>query len=157
MERDFLPWNSAPPFLARNSRFARPSVSAGGPEKVPFTCTRAATRRHLTVNSWRSGEESAHQCGRHRSLGFLPWLRKIPWGRKWLPSPVFLPGKSYGQKSLAGCNPRGCKESDTAERAHTLALESEEGKCSDGKISFDLLLGIPSWDLSVTHHHHETL
>ena len=35
-------------------------------------------------------------------------------------------------------------ESDTTERAHTLALESEEGKCFDGKISLDLLLGIPS-------------
>ena len=81
----------------------------GGPEEVPFKCPRAVTQRDLSVNSWRSGEESACQCGRHRSLGFLPWLRKIPWGRKWLPSPVFLPGKSYGQKSLAGCNPRDCR------------------------------------------------
>ena len=37
---------------------------------------------------------------------------KIPWRRKWLPTPVFLPGKSHGQRSLAGYNPRGRKESD---------------------------------------------
>ena len=37
--------------------------------------------------------------GRH---GFYPWVRKIPWGRKWQPTPVFLPGKSHGQGSLVG-------------------------------------------------------
>ena len=35
---------------------------------------------------------------RHR---FCPWVRKIPWRRKWWPTPVFLPGKSHGQRSLA--------------------------------------------------------
>ena len=39
------------------------------------------------------------QCGR---LGFDPWVRKIPWGREWLCTPVFLPGESQGQRSLAG-------------------------------------------------------
>ena len=36
--------------------------------------------------------------------------------RKWQPTPIFLPGKSHGQRSLVGCTPRGCKESDTTER-----------------------------------------
>ena len=31
-----------------------------------------------------------------------PWVRKFPWRRKWQPTPVFLPGKSHGQRSLAG-------------------------------------------------------
>ena len=39
------------------------------------------------------------QCRRPR---FNPWVRKIPWRRKWQPSPVFLPGESHGQRSLAG-------------------------------------------------------
>ena len=39
------------------------------------------------------------------------------WRRKWQPTPVFLPGKSHGQRSLAGYCPWGCKESDTAEHA----------------------------------------
>ena len=47
-------------------------------------------------------------------------LGLIPWGRKWQPAPVFLPGESHGQRSLVGCSPRGHKESDTTERlTHT--------------------------------------
>jgi len=36
-------------------------------------------------------------------------VRKSPWRRKWQPTPVFLPGKFYGQRSLAGYSPQGCK------------------------------------------------
>ena len=39
----------------------------------------------------------------------------ICWRRKWQPTPAFLPGESHGQRSLAGCSPRGRKESDTTE------------------------------------------
>ena len=58
------------------------------------------------------------QC---RTLGFDPWIRKIPWRRKWQPTPVFLPGKFHGQRSLAGYSPWSCKELDTVEqpRQHT--------------------------------------
>ena len=49
--------------------------------------------------------------------GFDPWVGKIPWRREWLPIPVFLPGKSHGQRSLAG-NPWGPKESDMTEQFH---------------------------------------
>ena len=48
---------------------------------------------------------------------FDPWVGKIPWRRKWQPSPVFLPGKSHGQRSLVGYSPQGCKESDMTEAA----------------------------------------
>ena len=44
------------------------------------------------------------------------WVRKIPWRRKWQFTPVLLPGKSHGQRSLVGYSPWGCKESDTTER-----------------------------------------
>ena len=50
--------------------------------------------------------------------GFNPWLRTIPWRRKWQPTPVFLSGESHGQRSLAGCNPWGHKESNTTEHTH---------------------------------------
>ena len=66
--------------------------------------------------SWLSGKESTCLCRRHR---FDPWLRKIPWNRKWQPTPVFLLGKSHGQRSLAGYSPWGCKESDTTGQLHT--------------------------------------
>ena len=44
-----------------------------------------------------------------------PWVRKIPWRRAWLSTPVFLPGESHGQRSLVGYNPQGRKQSDTTE------------------------------------------
>ena len=47
------------------------------------------------------------------------WVGKIPWRRKWQLSPVFLPGESHGQRSLAGYSPRGRKESDKTERLHS--------------------------------------
>ena len=50
---------------------------------------------------------------RHR---FDPWVRKVPWRRAWQPTPVFLPGESHGQRSLAGYGPWDCKESDMTER-----------------------------------------
>ena len=40
---------------------------------------------------------------------FDPWVRKIPWRRKWQPIPIFLPGESHGQKSLVGYSPWGHK------------------------------------------------
>ena len=43
---------------------------------------------------------------------------KIPWKRKWQPTPVLLPGKSHGQRSLEGCSPRGLKESNTTSRLY---------------------------------------
>ena len=54
------------------------------------------------------------QCRKCKRSGFDPWVRKIPW--KWQATPVVLPGKFHGQRSLAGCSPRGCKESDMTER-----------------------------------------
>ena len=47
---------------------------------------------------------------------FQPWVRKIPWRREWLPTPVFLPEKSREQRSLASYSPWGFKESDTTEQ-----------------------------------------
>ena len=44
---------------------------------------------------------------------FDPWVWKIPWRRKWQPTPVFLPGESHGQRSLVGYSPWGCEELDT--------------------------------------------
>ena len=61
------------------------------------------------------------QCRRHKRRGFDPWVGKIPWRRKWQPTPVFLPGKSYGQGSLAGYSPWGCTDSDMTEQL-TLSL-----------------------------------
>ena len=65
-----------------------------------------------------SGKEYACQSRRTKGHGFDPWVRKIPWRRKWQPTPVFLPGKSHGQRSLVGYSPQGHKESDTMEHIY---------------------------------------
>ena len=47
---------------------------------------------------------------------FNPWVGKIPWRRKWQPTPVFLPGEFHGQRSLVGYSPWGHKELDTTQQ-----------------------------------------
>ena len=54
---------------------------------------------------WLSGKESACQC-RRDGIWFNSWVGEIPWRRKWQLNPVFLPGKSQGQRSLVGYSPR---------------------------------------------------
>ena len=46
-----------------------------------------------------------------------PWVGKTPWRREWQPTPVFLPGKSHGQRSLVDYSPWGCNESDRTEHS----------------------------------------
>ena len=63
---------------------------------------------------WRlSGKEFTCQYGRHR---FDPWVRNIPWRRKWQPTAVFLSGKPHGQRSLEGYSPWVTKESVTRQQ-----------------------------------------
>ena len=63
----------------------------------PFHLQRAWLSEGLP--RWHGGKEFTCQCKRH---GIDPWVRKISWRRKWQLTPVFLPGKSHGQKSWAG-------------------------------------------------------
>ena len=67
------------------------------------------------------------QCKR---AGLDPWVGKIPWRRTWQPTPVFLPGKSHGQRSLAGYSPGGRKESDRTKQQ--TATATWEAACKRG-------------------------
>ena len=51
----------------------------------------------------------AYLCRRRKRRRFHPWVGKTPWRREWQLTPVFLPGESHGQRSLAGYSPCGCK------------------------------------------------
>ena len=63
------------------------------------------------------GKESICNAG---DAGFDIWVGKIPWSRKWQPTPVFLPRESHGQRSLVGFSPWGFKQSDkTKQLSHT--------------------------------------
>ena len=71
-------------------------------QKTLSTCIYALLNWSLGIPRCLCGKQSARQFRRHRRCGFNPWVGKIPWRRKWQPTPVFLPGKSHGQRSLAG-------------------------------------------------------
>ena len=62
----------------------------------------------MGIPRWLRGKE----CRRHR---FNPWVGKIPWRRKWQPTPVLLPGESRGPRNLVGNSLQGLKKSDMTE------------------------------------------
>ena len=70
--------------------------------------------------------EPAHQCRGRKRCGWDPWVGKIRWRRKWHPAPVFLPGRSHGQRSLVGWSPWGHTKSQTRLSTHALLC------CVDG-------------------------
>ena len=65
-------------------------------------------------------------AGDAKDTGSIPGSGRLPWRRKWQPTPVLLPGKFHGQRSLAGYSPRGRQELDTAE--HTLLSRAGRGR-----------------------------
>ena len=80
---------------------------------------RAFNKHHITRASgmaqWVENSLTGRRCRRHQ---LDLWVRKIPWRRKWQPTPVFLPGESHGQRSLVGYSPWGHKELYTTEHTH---------------------------------------
>ena len=83
----------------------------------------SVTKYNLNFFAWHgsccifSGSDG-RVCRRCWRPALDPWVRNIPWRRKWQPTPVFLPGKSHEWRSLAGYRPWGRKESDTTEQLH---------------------------------------
>ena len=74
----------------------------------------------IRVPGGASGKEPTCQHTRCNRCEFDPWVGKIPWRRKWQPTPVLLPGESHGQRSLVGYSSWGCKESAVTEAtSHT--------------------------------------
>ena len=74
------------------------------------------------ISSWGfpGGSRGKEPACQYRRCEFDPWVGKIPWRREWQPTPVFLPGESHGQRSLAGYSPCGHKAVDTFEETlHT--------------------------------------
>ena len=97
-------------FLGRKWVYEKISVST-----PPFLCHFPYIHLYnweLPVPCW-NGEITPFWRRRWRRHRFDPWVRKTPWRRKWQPTPVFLPGKSLGQRSLVGYSPWGSKKSQT--------------------------------------------
>ena len=108
------------PGLIRRLEFSAPSPTSGRGEGLKIELNTSGQRFNPSypykgILRWHKGEESICQYRGCKRREFDPWIGKILWRRKWQPSPVFLPGKFHGQRSLVGSSPRGCKESDTTE------------------------------------------
>ena len=78
-----------------------------------------------TLHDFHGGSASKASAYNAGDPGSDPWVRKVPWRKKWQPTPVFLPGKSHGWGSLVGYSPWGHKESDMTERLHFLFFRKE--------------------------------
>ena len=83
-----------------------------------------------------SGKEPACQCRRCRRPTFDPWVGEVPWRRARQPSPVFLPGESSRQRSLAGYSPWGRAEWHTPEGTEQVVGTTQRTWC---KVMFELL------------------
>ena len=75
---------------------------------------------YVNEKGFPGGSEVKASASNVGDLGSIPGFGKIPWRRKWQPTPVFLPGESPGRRSLVGYSPWGHKESDTTEPLHLL-------------------------------------
>ena len=89
---------------------------SGTPGNVPtlddmpsLTPYKPPTRKLITVppfvQDFPGGSDSKSVCLQCGIPRFNLWVRKISWRRKWQPTPVLLPGKSHGQRSLVGYSP----------------------------------------------------
>ena len=73
----------------------------------------------------RVGDDWSNLAAANTSPSLMTWpgmiftiYSPLPWRRQWHPTPVLLPGKSHGWRSLVGCSPWGRQESGTTERLH---------------------------------------
>ena len=79
-------------------------------QKTPCSLTGKEDRRLLSRNSWTGfcgGSDYKESVCNAGDLNSIPGSGRFPRRRKWQPTPVFLPGKSHGQRSLAGYSPWG--------------------------------------------------
>ena len=104
-----MPWRreqrSAPVFLPGESHGQR-SLAGYSPEG----CKQSDATERLTHNTSSTAESICYSSS--------PALTSRVWRRRWHPTPVLLPGKSHGRRSLVGFRPWGRTESDTTERLH---------------------------------------
>ena len=87
---------------------------------LQLSCTNENMNRFiLGLLRWLSGKEPVCQCRSYRDTRIWSLHHKNPLKKEMATPPLFLPGKSQGQRSLAGCSPWGHKKSDTTEHLST--------------------------------------
>ena len=94
-------------------------IESGMTVRLTYKHTHTHTHTHTLLSlGFLSGSVVKNlpaNAGDARDSGLIPGSGRSPWSKKWQPTPIFLPGKPYGQRNLAGCSPWGHNESDTTE------------------------------------------
>ena len=123
-----------------------PSDSKGKTLKMPFKANSALL---ILLPRWCSGKESACQCRSCKRCRFNSLVRKSSWSRKRQPTPVFLPGKFQGQRSLVGYRPAGSQRVRHDSCAHTHHLVGKVNKLCQGLLGLSkhsyFLLSLLGW------------
>ena len=96
-------------------------LRASGHQETPFRKWKASCTvgDHSHFPGGTSCKESACQCKRQKRYGFDPWVGKIPWRRKWQPTPVFLPGESPWTEEPGVLQSMGLHEVDVTAVTYT--------------------------------------
>ena len=114
-----IPFSSCPQSLPASGSFPMIQLCAWGGQSIGGSAS--ASVLPMNTQDWSplewTGWTSLQSKGLYGFSGFLIWER-LPWRRKWQPTPVLLPGKFHRLRSLVGYSPWGHKESDTTERLH---------------------------------------
>ena len=97
-------WQPTPVFLPGESQGRRSLVGCRLWGRTASDTTEATQQQQQ-----QSVKNPPAKCRRYRRLWFDPWVGKIPWRRKWQPTPVFFSWKSHGQRSMVGYSSRGRK------------------------------------------------
>ena len=121
-------WQPTPVFLLGEFHGQRNLVGYSHVITQNWTLLKRLSTAAFRLPRWLSGKESICQCRRHR---FYLRVGKNPRSRKWQPTPVFLPRKPNGQKSLAGCSSWDCKRVGpnlATEHKHKMHLQRHRGK-----------------------------
>ena len=110
---DFLQdWLVGSPCSPRDSQESSPTPQFKSINSLAFSFLYGPTLTYIGLPWWL---RQSSICLQWRRPGFDPWVRKIPWRRKWQPTPVHLPGKFHGLRRLVGYSPWSLKESDKTE------------------------------------------
>ena len=121
-------WQPTPVFLLGEFHGQRNLVGYSHVITKSWTLLKRLSTAAFRLPRWLSGKESICQCRRHR---FYLRVGKNPRSRKWQSTPVFLPRKPNGQKSLAGCSSWDCKRVGpnlATEHKHKMHLQRHRGK-----------------------------
>ena len=89
--------------------------STNHPIALPFQLLKKKKIKTIEAVGLPCSSNGKEICLQYRRLRFDPWVGKILWRREWQSTPVFLPRKSQGQRSLAGYSRWSHRESDTPE------------------------------------------